>query len=62
MTKRIVKETTDGKYVGLVFEDTKPLISPDGIEFKPTSVQNLGNGYKRYSNSHYVVLTEEYDL
>ncbi len=60
MTQRIVKETTDGKYIGLVFDDTEPFISPDGIEFKPTSVQDLGDGYRRYSNSHYVVLTKEY--
>ncbi len=59
MTMRKIKETTDGKYVGLVFDDTKPFISPDGIEYKPEKIQDLGNGLVRYSNAHYVVLTEE---
>ncbi len=58
MTRRIV-ETTDGKYLGLKFDGTKPFISPDGITFHPTKIQNLGNGYTRYSNSHYVILTKE---
>jgi len=58
MTMRRVVETTDGKYVGLVFDDTKPFVSPDNISFHPTKVQDLGNGYVRYSNSNYVVLTK----
>jgi len=58
MTLRRVKETTDGKYVGLIFDDTQPFLSPDGILFRPTKVQDLGEGLVRYSNSNYVVLTE----
>lgn len=59
MTKRRVVETTDGKYIGVVFDDTKPLVSSDGISFNPEKVQDLGNGMVRYSNAHYVVLTKE---
>ena len=58
---RRIMETTDHKYLGLVFDDTKPLVSPDGINFRPTKVQDLGNGYVQYSNSHYVVLTKVVD-
>ena len=60
MTKRRVIETTDGKYIGLVFDDQEPLITPDGITFHPTKIQDLGNGIVRFSNSNYVALTEEY--
>jgi len=56
--KRRVVETTDGKYIGLVFDDTKPLKSPDGITFHPTKVQDLGGGYVRYSNSNFSVLAK----
>ena len=58
MTMRRVIETTDNKYVGLVFDDTEPFKSPDGIMFHPTKVQDLGDGLMRYSNSNYVVLTQ----
>lgn len=57
MIRRVI-ETTDGKYLGLEFDDTKPIITPDGITFEPTKVQDLGNGLIRYSNSNYVVLTK----
>ena len=58
MIRRVV-ETTDGKYIGLVFDDQQPFISSDGIEFTPTKIQDLGGGTVRYSNVHYVVLTKE---
>lgn len=58
MIRRVI-ETTDGKYVGLWFDDTKPFISPDGITFHPDKMQDLGGGLMRYSNSNYVVLTKE---
>jgi hypothetical protein len=59
MTRRIV-ETTDNKYIGLVFEDDEPLtlISPDGITFIPDKIQDLGDGLVRYSNSNYVLLAK----
>lgn len=56
---RQVIETTDGKYVGLRFDDTKPFVSPEGIAFHPTKVQDLGGGLVRYSNSNYVVSAKE---
>ena len=58
MIRRII-ETTDGKYLGLTYDDSLEYISSDGIEFKPTLVQYLGDGYVRYSNTHYAVLTKE---
>ena len=57
--ERQIVETTDGKYLGFIFDDTKPLVSSDGISFHPTVVQDLGNGFIRYSNSNYIVLTKE---
>jgi hypothetical protein len=56
---RQVTGTTDGKYVGLIFDDKEPFLSPDGILFEPTKIQDLGGGYVRYSNSHYVISTRE---
>jgi len=58
MIRQII-ETTDKKYIGLVFDDKDPFISPDGILFIPTKIQDLGNGIIRYSNSHYIVTTKE---
>jgi len=58
MIRQII-ETTDKKYIGLVFDDQDPFISPDGTLFTPTKIQDLGNGIIRYSNSHYVVTTKE---
>ncbi len=48
-------ETTDGKYIGLIADTDKPMISPDGIEFHPAKVQDLGNGLYRFSNSNYII-------
>ena len=57
--KQQIVETTDGKYIGLIFDDAqKGFISPDGIPFTPTKIQDLGDGYIRYSNTHYVVLAK----
>ena len=58
MTRRRVLESTDGKYIGLVFDDEQPVISPDGVLMAPTKIQDLGDGKVRYSNSNYVLLTE----
>ncbi len=58
MIRKII-ETTDNKYVGLRFDDTKPFVSPDGVPFEVEKIQDLGKGLVRYSNSHYVVLTKE---
>jgi len=58
MIRQII-ETTDKKYIGLVFDDQDHFISPDGILFTPTKIQDLGNGIIRYSNSHYIVTAKE---
>lgn len=57
MIRRII-ETTDDKYVGFVFDDTKPFVGPDGIPFHPDKVQDLGGGLVRYSNSSYIITTK----
>ena len=57
---RQITSTTDGKYIGLVFNDQEPFISPDNILFEPTKIEDLGNGYVRYSNSHYVITTKAF--
>ena len=54
MIVRVIS-STDKKYLGLVVDTNKPLVSPDGITFNPTKVQSLGDGYYRYSNSNYVI-------
>ena len=51
--------TTDGKYIGEKADVSKPIVSPDGINFAPTKVQDLGGGYYRYSNSSYVIDCKE---
>jgi hypothetical protein len=48
-----VLATTDGKYIGMLIDETQPIIV-EGVEFIPTYIQDLGNGYFRYSNSNYV--------
>lgn len=58
MKVRIIN-TTDGKYIGLVFDTEKALTAPDGITFHPTKVQTLGEGMYRYSNSNYVAEVKE---
>lgn len=54
-----VINTTDGKYIGEKADVSKPITSPDGINFVPTKVQDLGGGYYRYSNSNYVIECKE---
>tara|TARA_R100001244_G_scaffold580_9_gene1250 strand:+ start:1146 stop:1322 length:177 start_codon:yes stop_codon:yes gene_type:complete len=56
--KKII-ETTDGKYLGLDIDDTQPSFVFNDWVFTPTKTQDLGNGFVRYSNSSYVILTKE---
>ena len=56
--KKII-ETTDGKYLGLDIDDTQPSFVFNDWGFTPTKTQDLGNGFVRYSNSSYVILTKE---
>lgn len=48
-----VVNTTDGKYIGEIFDTDTPDIS--SIQWHPDVFQVLGGGYYRYSNSNYVV-------
>jgi hypothetical protein len=56
MIRQII-ETTDGKYIGFVFDDQTAFIL-GGSLFRPTKIQDLGNGIIKYSNSNYVVTTK----
>jgi hypothetical protein len=56
---RKITRTTDGKYIGLVFDDTKSFIIMDGVMFTPQKIQDVGGGLVQYSNVHYVILTKE---
>lgn len=56
--KQII-ETTDGKYIGLTFENIDDLELPDGCTFKSAKEQQLSGGLVRYSNTNYVLLTKE---
>jgi len=52
-------ETTDGKYIGLTFENIDDLELPDGCTFKAVKEQRLSGGLRRYSNTNYIILSKE---
>lgn len=60
-----VIETTDGRFLGRVFDlpdvDMSGLNIPieDDIEFGVTDYLDLGDGRHMYSNAHYVAICEE---
>jgi len=56
--KQII-ETTDGKYIGLTFDNVEELVLPDGCIFKAVKVQQLSGDLVRYSNRNYIILTKE---
>lgn len=56
--QRIIR-TTDGKYIGITFSKIEDLELPDGFLFEAYQVQQLTDGLARYSNTNYVILTEE---
>ena len=53
--------TTDGKFLGMTFDDEQPIILNhfNGFEFKPTEIKNIGDGLIQLSNSNYVVVTKQ---
>lgn len=50
--------TTDGKFVGLIFDPQKPIML-GGTLFRYDKMQSLSVGYFRFSNSNYVIDTKE---
>ena len=58
---KTIIETTDGKYLGVnIQQKAKSFIFEDWT-FKPTKIENLGNGCTRYSTTSYVITTKEND-
>lgn len=55
---RQIISTTDGKFIGLLFDPAEPLML-NGAEFVPDKVQDLPDGARRMSNSNYVIDTKE---
>ena len=61
--KMTITDTTDGKYYGIVIEDSFPVMLDDDVEFMPSAPPILiGPKIRRYFNSNYqidVVLEQE---
>ena len=55
---RKIIDSTDGKHIGKVFNETRPIYLEIGVLFDVTKVQKLDNELIRYSNSNYVILTK----
>ena len=55
--KQII-DTTDGKFIGLIFDPVEPLIL-DGVPFVPDTIKTDSSGFTRYANSNYVIDTKE---
>ena len=52
-------ETTDGKFIGLQFENIEDLKLPNGFTFGSEKIQQVSGGLTRYSNRNYIILTKE---
>lgn len=53
-----VQVSTDGRFVGKVFDPEEPL-TLDGAVFSPEAVVEIGPGEHRFSTSNYVIETKE---
>jgi hypothetical protein len=51
---RQIIDTTDSRFVGLIFDENSPLLL-NGVEFVADRIQDFGNGNYRLSNSNYVI-------
>ncbi len=56
---RQIIETTDGKYLGLIFNENKLEEFKDPTIFKDSKIKKIKKDIVRYYNSNYSVLTKE---
>jgi len=54
-----IKYTTDSKNLGKTFDSTDAFVLLDGCKFLLTNKIEVGEGYYQYSNSNYIILTQE---
>jgi len=55
MIERIV-ESTDNKFIGSIYDPAQDNLK--GLDFRPSIVKDVGNGFTRYSHSTYSILTK----
>jgi hypothetical protein len=51
--------TTDRQFVGASFTDSYPIILPNGLEFTPESIIELGSENYRLITSNYIIDVKE---
>ena len=54
-----ILSSTDGKFVGVTFNSDQQPIILGSFEFKPTKIEDIGEGLIQLSNSNYIVITEQ---
>ena len=59
--KRQIIATTDGKFIGLIIDDSDTVFNLNGYDFKADKIQTLDAGIVRFSNSNYVIDTKRGD-
>lgn len=59
MSSLQVISTTDGKFIGFIFNPDEPIIL-SGFLFIPDKVQHQAGGVIRLSNSNYVIDAKEF--
>lgn len=55
---RQIMHSTDGKFVGLIFDPDEPILL-DSILFIPDYITEIGSHMYRYSNSNYILDVRE---
>lgn len=59
--KRQIIATTDGKFIGLIIDDSDTVFNLNGYDFKADKIQALDIDIVRFSNSNYVIDTKRGD-
>lgn len=58
MSQRQIISTTDGRFIGVVFDLDKPMVF-EGFVFIPDKAEEQADGVLRLSNSSYVIDAKE---
>ena len=58
MSQRQIVSTTDGKFIGVLFDPDEPMVF-GGFLFTADKVEELADGVIRLSNSNYVIDAKE---